>query len=163
VLFGAVLIVIISLISVGIFYKVKHKIRVKENISTLDSIRYMSIDGSSHEITPSDNFKVIFFFDSECDHCQAEATVISANSSSFVNADIYFFSKEELQVINRFANKFGLTKNPDIKIGRVDYKQVLHKMGVITYPMCFIYSHDGRLLKKYVGEVSPEAIIRYLR
>jgi hypothetical protein len=163
VLFGVVLIGVISLISVGIFYKAKYKSRVKENISSLDSIQYVSLDSSLHEIIPSDNYKVIFFFDSDCDHCQAEALVISENISRFANADVYFFSKEELHAISKFANEFGLAKIPDIKIGQVDFNHVILKMGVITYPMCFIYSREGKLLKKYVGEVSPEAVIKYLQ
>jgi hypothetical protein len=80
-----------------------------------------------------------------------------------VNTDIYFFSTEELPVIEKFANEFGLAENPDFNIGKVDYEQVVHKLGVNIYPMCFIYSRDGKLVKKYVGEVSIEALLKYLQ
>lgn len=162
-IFGSVVIVIILLISLAILNQINYKNRVKENILNLDSIQYLSIDSSFHSITSSDKYKVIFFFKSECDHCQNEAKLISANASSFLNTDIYFFSTEELPPIKEFARKFGLSKKPDFGIGRVDSRQVAHKMGVNTYPMCFIYSRDGSLLKKYVGEVKIEALFRYLR
>jgi thiol-disulfide isomerase/thioredoxin len=163
VLFGAALFAIIAMISVGIFYKFKRKNKVKEDILTLGSVPYLSLEGSLRMVTPSDKFKIIFFFNSECDHCQAEARLISANASTLVNADIYFFSVEEIPSIIKFANEFDLAKNPEFELGRVDYKTVIYKMGVNTYPMSFIYAPNGKLLRKYAGEVKMDAIVKYLQ
>jgi thiol-disulfide isomerase/thioredoxin len=163
VLFGSILLGIVALTSLGIFSKLRYKNRVKENISTLDSLKYLSINGTQHGIAQSSKFKVIFFFNPDCDHCQAEARLISSNVSSFANADIYFFSVEDLKDIENFAKEFGLINNPVFEVGQVDYKQVIYKMGVNTIPMCFIYSPMGKLLHKYAGEVSIEAIVKYLQ
>jgi thiol-disulfide isomerase/thioredoxin len=161
VIFGSVIFGVILLISVGIFNKVKYKDKVRENILTLDSIQYLSIDSTLYGITSTENFIVIFFFNSECDHCQEEARLISNNALRFEKTDIYFFSEEALPAIERFANEFDLVRSP-FKIGRVDYN-VIYRMGVNTNPMCFIYSPDRKLLRKYVGQVKIEAIVKYLR
>lgn len=153
---------LIALIGMGIFLKIKYKHNVTDNISTLSSIQYQSIDGSLKRLVFSDKFNVIFFFNSECEHCQQEARLISANTSRFTNSEIYFFSTEELPAIAKFVDDVGFGKNSPVKVGHVEYQQVAYPMGVNTYPMCFIYSPDGKLLKRYAGEVKIDAIVKYL-
>jgi len=161
-IFGVIILGIISLIGIGIFNKVKYKNRVKEDILNLNPIQYLSIDGSLKQIGSTGNFKIIFFFNSECGHCESEAQSVFSNVSSFMNSEIYFFSVEEISVIKRFVNQFNLSMSTGIEIGQVDMN-VIHNAGVNTYPICFIYSPKGILLKKYVGEVKIEAIVLHLQ
>lgn len=160
-IFVAVVLGLIAVISIAIFNEVKYKNKVSQRILTLDSLQYVALDSTLHGISSGNNFKIIFFFNSECDHCQEEARLVSANASTFKTADVYFFSTEPLPAINTFAHSYGLNRNP-FDVGRVDHN-VIYRMGINTNPMCFIYAPDGKLLRKYAGQVKIEAIAHYLQ
>jgi len=162
-IFGVILLGIVSFISISTFNKIQYKKKVKEDILNLDSIQYLSIDGSTKQMPSSDNFKIIFFFSTECGHCESEVQLVFSNVSKFKNSEIYFFSLEEISAMKTYVDQNNLSLNSGIEMGQVDYTNVMHNMGVNTYPMCFIYSPDGILLKKYAGIVKIEAIVQHLQ
>lgn len=161
IIFGLVVPGIILLFSIGIYNNIRYKDKVREIILTLNSIRYLSIDSTVHEIASGEHSKVIFFFSSDCEHCQQEARLVSDSALSLRKADVYFFSEEDLSAIRAFAAEYDLIKSP-FKIGQVDV-DVFYRMGVNTRPMCFIYSPEGKLRRKYVGQVKIGAIVKYLQ
>lgn len=161
-IFGVILLGIISFVGKSTFNKIQYKKKVKEDISILDSIQYLSIDGSIKQIAPSANHKIIFFFSTECGHCESEVQLVFSNATRFENAEIYFLSMEDTADLTTFVDQYQLSLNSGIEMGQID-KNVIHSMGVNTYPMCFIYASDGTLLKKYAGVVKIEAIVQYLQ
>lgn len=151
---------ILSYLGMAIASKLEHKEEVKNTIDRLQEFKYISLNGSSKGLEKSNIPTVIFFFSPECEHCRAEAKLVSQHTADFEKAKVYFFSSEDLESIKRFAEDYHLEP---FEVGQVDYMQVAYPMGVNTFPMCFIYSAEGKLLKQYKGEVKIEAITNFLK
>lgn len=158
--FLLILVGILSYLGMAIASKLEHKKEVNNTINTLQEFDYISLDGNSNSFEKSSNPVVIFFFNPECEHCQSEAKLVSENESEFENARVYFLSTERLEAIKKFAEEYHLDP---FEVGQVDYVQVAYPMGVNTFPMCFIYSTEGKLLKQYKGEVKIEGIANFLK
>lgn len=155
-----ILVGILSYLGMAIAAKLEHKQEVNNTINTLQEFKYISLDGNTRSLEKGNKLKVIFFFNPECEHCQAEAKLLSEHATHFEKANVYFLSTEGLEAIKKFAEDYHLET---FDVGKVDYMQVAYPMGVNTFPMCFIYSPEGKLLKQYKGEVKIEAITNYLK
>jgi thioredoxin-related protein len=151
---------LLSYLGMSIFRKLERKERITEKISSVQMIPYTAISGEKKEVIETGMPVIIFFFNSECEHCQSEAKLVSKHNQDFKKALVYFFSTEEVSSIQRFSEDYQLEH---FEVGRVDYKEVAYPMGVNTFPMCFIYSSEGKLLKQYKGEVKIEAITNYIK
>ena len=158
--FLLILIGILSYLGMAIAAKLEHKEEVNNNINTLQDFNYTNLDGTRKSLNNEDTPTVIFFFNPECEHCQAEAKLVSEHAADFEKAKVYFLSTEDLESIKNFAHDFNLEA---YEVGQVDYMEVAYPMGVNTFPMCFIYSAEGKLLKQFKGEVKIEAITNYLK
>ena len=158
--FLLILIGILSYLGMAIASKLEHKEEVNNTIITLQEFKYISLDGSTRSLEKGNVPNVIFFFNPECEHCQAEAKLVSEHVADFEKAKVYFFSTEEIESIKKFAQDYKLET---FEVGQVDYMKVAYPMGVNTFPMCFIYSPEGKLLKQFKGEVKIEAITNYLK
>lgn len=158
--FALVIIGILSYLGMAIANKLNHKETVKETVSQLHAIAYTAINGDEKIVNRAKLPSVLFFFNSECEHCQAEATLVASNKEKFTNTNVYFFSTEELAKIQEFAKTYKLDA---FQVGKVDGKNVAYAMGVNTFPMCFIYAPTGELLQQYKGEVKIEAITKFIQ
>lgn len=154
-----ILVGILSYLGMAIASKLEHKEEVKNTINTLQEFKYISLGGSTKGLEKSNKPTVIFFFNPECEHCQAEAKLVSKHKADFGTAKVYFLSSESIESIRNFSQIYYLES---FEVGQVDYINVAYPMGVNTFPMCFIYSPEGKLLKQYKGEVKIEAITKYL-
>lgn len=130
---------------------------------TLQPFKILNVHGDRQLLDPASGRKMIFFFfNTECDHCQAEAKLIRRELRQLKKTNIYFISTESIETIRAFGKTYDLLVASNVTLGQIDGKEVFEKFGVNTFPMVFIYSEDGKLLKKYTGEVKIEAITKYL-
>lgn len=150
-----------------LFFKIKDRLKEKQKIETatamLPSVSFLSIEGDSLSINaPTNKVKYLVFFNSECEHCQAEARLLADNFEAFEDAGVYFLSNEPLQNIINFKEQY-LKGQAAFKIGKIDSKVSSGIFGVHTFPYVMIYSSDNKLLKAFKGEVKLEALTEYVK
>jgi thiol-disulfide isomerase/thioredoxin len=105
---------------------------------------------------------VIFFFNTDCEHCQAEAELVNREITQFAEVELYFLSLEPIDTIKTFAERYKLVGFKNLHIGKIDAVTATEKFGIRSFPTVFIYAANGELLKEYQGEVKIEAITNYL-
>jgi thiol-disulfide isomerase/thioredoxin len=145
-----------------LIFKIKQKLLVKKEIELatviLPQVYYLNLQGDSVAINLGiDKKKYLFFFNSECEHCQAEALLIDENHEAFKDSEVYFLSNEPSPKVEYFKNTY-LKKAQSFYVGKIDRKITSSIFGVNTFPYIMVYSKDNKLLKTYKGEVKLEAL-----
>lgn len=99
---------------------------------------------------------VLFFFNSECEHCQWEVNEVSKNLDLFNNNSLLFVSFEPRDEAIEFLQKHQLSQY---------YLEASPDKVMSTFtggvPQTFIYKNDN-LVKHFKGEVKIEAILNAL-
>lgn len=130
-------------------------IQVKQNASEIQN----SLSGSMKALEVS-NYKneptVLFFFNSECEHCQWEVKQVQEHISSLKKFQLFFVSFEPHDTARAFLNEYGL----DHYLLHVPAEKLMTTFsgGV---PQTFIYRND-LLVKHFKGEVKIEAVLELL-
>ncbi|OYU67087.1 MAG: hypothetical protein CFE22_06320 [Cytophagaceae bacterium BCCC1] len=150
-----------------LFFKIKAKLnekrKVEEATAMLPYVSFLSIEGDAVKINQAVNkVKYIVFFNSDCEHCQAEAILLADNFEEFENSDVYFLSNEPLENIRAFKEKY-LKGQHGFQVGSIDPKVSSGVFGVHTFPYVMIYGKDNKLLKTFKGEVKLEALTTYTK
>jgi len=105
---------------------------------------------------------ILILYLSDCDHCQREAESIKEKIKAFKSYTIYFISHEPADVQLKFAEKYGLTSEPNVKFARTTFSMIVSNFGAIATPSVYIYSSEKRLVKQFNGETNIEEIIKFL-
>lgn len=150
-----------------LFFKIKTKLnekrKVEETTALLPHVSFLSIEGDIVKLNHAVNkVKYIVFFNSDCEHCQAEVRLLADNFEEFENSDVYFLSNEPLENIRAFKEKY-LKGQYEFHIGKIDPKVSSGVFGVHTFPYVMIYDKDNKLLKTFKGEVKLEALTIYAK
>ena len=159
-------IIICSLISLG--YLTVTGIKKKEGFQSKIQIlpKFNLQDIFSNTINSSNindnNSCLIIYFHPECDHCHYEAEQISLNIDMFCNFQIIMISTDSRESVKDFANNYHLLEFDNISI-LIDTLNVFHNtFGPNPFPTTFIYNKERKLVKQFKGEVSTEALLKYL-
>ena len=108
------------------------------------------------------NSCLIIYFHPECDHCHYEAEQIGLNIDRFCNFQIIMISTASCESVKDFANKYHLLEFDNISV-LIDTLDVFHNtFGPNPFPTTFIYNKERKLVKQFKGEVSTEALLKYL-
>lgn len=105
---------------------------------------------------------VIVYFNTECEHCQYEATQIVKYQDKFENVNLYMLSAENITQIKTFAHKMGLDKITHLEMGKITVKESFEVFAFTSIPDILIYNASGELQKHFKGETKIEAILKYL-
>jgi thiol-disulfide isomerase/thioredoxin len=135
----------------------------RSNIRSLnhDSIVIYNQD-STQMILPEKKPTAIIYFNTECDHCQYEATQIQQNIVQFKDSQILMLSIEPLANIRRFIKTYKLEGFSNLQVGQITGKNAVETFGFKSVPHILIYNDENQLVKEYKGETKIEAILKYL-
>jgi peroxiredoxin len=159
-------IIICSLISLGYLTVtgIKKKEGFQSKIQTLPQFSFQQILGGNFE-SPHINNKnscLIIYFHPECDYCHYEAEQIGLNIDRFYNFQIIMISTASCESVKDFANNYHLLEFDNISV-LIDTLDVFHNtFGPNPFPTSFIYNKERKLVKQFKGEVSTEALLKYL-
>ena len=159
----AILIFSITIVCVFVFqrYLIKHKKEIEINTKSIPPTQLKTIENHSINLkNENGKYHFLFFFNTECEHCQAEAVLLQKHLLEFQKAEITFISIEPLQNIKAFANKYQLINQPSITFCHIEPDVLGKQFGSIGFPTIFIYNPQNELVKKYVGETKIEALTK---
>jgi thiol-disulfide isomerase/thioredoxin len=143
-------------------YRISGKLEQKEAVATftetLKPFTFQTVSGDSVSVTNESKSTVFFFFNTECEHCQAEAALVEREIKQFDQKAVYFLSTEPIDKITVFAKEYGLENVENVTFGSIS-PATATAFGISGFPTTLIYSKEGKLLKKFKGEVKIEAVV----
>lgn len=131
-------------------------------VNELPYLSYMSLDGSAQSTRTLPGSSILILFNTDCDHCQREASSIAEKSEAFKNYEMLFVAADSIHQISNFARTYNLADKPNIHFGRAEYQDVFLNFGSIPTPAIYIYSREKKLVKSFLGETPIEEIIKFL-
>ena len=145
-------------------HKIKQTERIEEKIQTIPQFSFQEIlgDNFNSSYINSDKSCLIIYFHPECDYCQYEAEQIVLNMDQFSNHQIIMISSASRDSIEKFVNSYHLLEFDNISI-LIDTLDGFHNIfGHNPFPTSFIYNKERKLVKQFKGEVTTEALLKYL-
>lgn len=126
------------------------RIRILGTLYTRDSL-------SQHRPT------VFVWFHTDCDFCRNEVKDIVAHLSDFADTQLLFVSTEPAETIRAFAVSSGLSAHPSVVL--LEDRQMIFpvRFDVTTTPYTLVYGRNGRLLKRFHGQILSSAILKTLQ
>lgn len=135
---------------------------VVREINEYPHLAFKNLDGSPATTRDLPGSSILILFNTDCDHCQREAKAIQENLNAFQNYTLQFIAAEAPELIQKFAQDYGLSNQPNIRFGQAEGVDVYMNFGSIPTPAIYIYSKDRRLVKSFLGETPIEQIKSYL-
>jgi peroxiredoxin len=106
---------------------------------------------------------VFFYFNSDCDFCQAEIHDIVGNIKKFEGIQLLFVSFEPIQKIIMFQATYKLDIYDNI-VFLCDYKNTFSEtFGVKTLPSSLVYDKNGKLVSRNNGAVKVDYLLKALK
>jgi thiol-disulfide isomerase/thioredoxin len=97
----------LAFLLLGIRAMLKQKRTVAVATVELPEVSFLHMNGDSATLSQESNrVKYLIFFNSDCEHCQAEVALLANYHGAFLDSDVYFFSNEPLDRIRAFAAKY---------------------------------------------------------
>jgi peroxiredoxin len=119
-------------------------------------------DGAFRQMNQVKGKSILVLFQPDCDHCQREAAGMSENLEHFNDYQVYFISSASAPELQQFATTYGLSNASNFKFGSTAVDNILNHFGSIPTPSLYIYSENGTLVKKFIGEAPIEEILAAL-
>ena len=154
----------LSFLCYSLTIKIRQKKLVESEIQTLPQFSFQEIlsENFNSSCINDNNSCLIIYFHPECEYCHYEAEQISLNIDWFCNFQIVMISTASRESVKDFANKYHLLEFDNISI-LIDTLDVFHNtFGPNPFPTSFIYNKERKLVKQFKGEVSTEALLKYL-
>lgn len=161
------LIVIIALFCAG-YSLVKFSRQQKSKTEKITHIPPFELKNMQGKLFININLKqdvpvVFFYFNSECDFCQAEIQDIVTNIKKFDGIQLVFVSFEPIQKIIMFQATHKLDIYDNV-IFLSDYKNTFSEtFGVKTLPSSLVYNKNGMLVSRNNGAVKVNYLLKALK
>ena len=109
-----------------------------------------------------DTATLFVYFNSDCDHCQSEASQIQENIAKFKDCQLVFVSFENTNKIIEFAKKYKLDRYDNV-VFLLDKRITFSTNYIVTtFPTVLIYNEDKRLIEEIKGPTKVETILKKL-
>lgn len=135
-----------------------------QHIETMLPFTYFTTNGKI--FTPNDlktdRATLFVYFNSECDHCQNEASQIQANIAKFHDYQLVFVSFEEKSKIIAFAKNYKLDHYDNVTFLLDKRAAFSTNFFVTSFPTVLIYNEDKKLIEKIKGQTKVETILKKL-
>lgn len=123
--------------------------------TTLDKKRF------TKENLDSERTKFIYYFNSECEHCEKQGSWLAKEIEVLDNLEVIFISFEEMDAIKSYRDKYNF-KRDNITFLQDSRLTFSDKFGVEKFPSILIYNKNGKLVKKFEGETKVKELLEFL-
>ncbi|MFV8355606.1 TlpA family protein disulfide reductase [Flavobacterium sp. XS1P32] len=151
-------------ISYEVIKKINHKKQVAENIKIIPSFQYQDLNGAfftNKNLKPNEA-TVFLYFNSECEHCQAETQMIKESIEKFKPFQLVFISFEKPEKIKSFATQYKLLNYDNVHFIWDSKVTFAITFDVKSVPCLVLYDKNKHLIEKIKGQAKVETIIKKL-
>jgi thiol-disulfide isomerase/thioredoxin len=166
--YKSLIISLLLILVVGLFVWAIQRNQTRKQVQTsrqsLPDFSFYNLDSIqvSRASLASGKPTLLIYFNSECEHCQYEATELVKNAPKLESANVVLVSSESIHKIKAFYQKYNLFKIKHLHILKTTTQNFYDYFGETSVPSIFIYSADNQLIKHFKGETKIEAILRSL-
>ena len=149
---------------IEVISKINHKKEVAENIKTIPSFQYQDLNSAvfTNKNLKPNSATVFLYFNSECEHCQAEAQMIKENIDKFKPFQLVFISFKKPEKIESFAIQYKLLDYDNVNFICDSKVTFATTFDVKSLPCLVLYDEDQHLIEKIKGQIKPEVLIEKL-
>lgn len=162
-LFGIVLITVVSLLAYNIYKNIQHKNTIAKQIASIPNFSFLDLQGNTftkENLTKKPT--LFYYYNSECDFCKKKASLIYENLETFKNTQVVFISHEQTNAIISFAKEYHLLEQPNITFLE-DRKLIFSKVfNAKKVPYLILYDAKQKLIKQFKGGTTIKQIINHL-
>lgn len=156
---------LLGFMSYKVITKINHKREMAEHIKTIPPFSYSTINGKlfTNENLKQNTPTLFLYFNSECEHCQSEASQIQESMAKFKEIQLVFVSFEEKNKIIAFAKEYKLDSYDNITF-LLD-KQITFSttFDVNSLPTMILYNKNKELIEKIKGQTKIGTILKKLK
>jgi thiol-disulfide isomerase/thioredoxin len=136
---------------------------VEKNMQWVPNYSFYDLDGGKYSNgLVKGNPMVFIYFHPECEHCQYEAEQLLLKRDSFKGVQLVMVSPAPIDAVKQFFSSYHLTEIENLDVLWDKENKFESYFGESIFPTVIIYDNQGKLRKKYKGEVSIETIIQQL-
>ncbi len=147
-----------------IYFKIKHKKEVAENIKTIPNFYYQNINSKvfTNKNLKKDTSTLFIYFNTECEFCNEEAEMIKESIEKFKDIQLIFISFEKPDLIKAFATKHKLNIYDNVNFLSDTKISFSTTFDVKSLPCLVLYDKSQRLIEKIKGQTKAEILIKKL-
>lgn len=119
-----------------------------------DSLQYFNTGA-----VPAGKPSALFYFGPHCPYSRAQMQEIIDDMDRVKDINFYLVTNFPLQDMNNFIQEFGLSKYPNVKVGRDTSIFVSNYYEVTGVPFMAVYNKEKKLTKAFLGEVFSREIL----
>lgn len=155
----------IILLSFGIAFKERNRSEIELKIAQLPAAGFTTMLDTPFNLTDlkKNNPLLIIYFSPGCEDCRHSAEELFRYRDKLRHSSIIMVSRETKQEVASFAARYKIDQMPNIML-LLDKDGQTHKtLGLDNVPSYLLYDAQQRLIKKFVGEIAMEFIIKHLQ
>jgi hypothetical protein len=151
---AAALFLIIVILVAGIYRVWKRKSNAESTSRSIPQMRFEALDGGSFSTAelPAGKCVIINYFDPGCGTCQYMTGEIARQRDRLQDVSLVMISQGDRAATAEFARRYHVDHAPDIRILLEGNGSFFNIFGTSVTPAYFIYSKEGRLKKRLLGE-----------
>lgn len=112
---------------------------------------------------PNDKPVLFMIFSPDCSHCQHETEEIIAHMDEMKSFQIVMITYHSLHLMNDFITNYGLTKYPNIVVGKDVYYITTGFFDIHNIPYLAMYNKKGNLIEGFEGSLPIPEVIKILK
>lgn len=156
---------LLSYLGYNIISKTKEKNQIAMHLEIVPEFEFLTLEQqpfNNTNLKPKLN-TIFIYFNSECDFCQHEAQSINDNLESFKNVQFLFVSREPIETIQQFSEKYKLNNQQNITFLYDNLDKFSNQFDANSIPYVLIYDQNQNLIKKHKGQLNAKGILRALQ
>ncbi len=148
-----------------VFAKITIKSKVEKKLQTIPDFSFLTLENNvfSNKELEKEKPAIFIYFNSECDYCQYEATIIQENIHQFDNIQILFVSFEDKEAIHTFSKQFELHIYDNVTFLSDTKGDFSERFGATSVPYLLIYDKKQKLVKKHKGLLNIGTILKAIK
>ncbi|AUS06531.1 peroxiredoxin family protein [Pseudotamlana carrageenivorans] len=156
---------LLSYLGYNIISKTKEKNQIAKQLEIVPEFEFLTLEQqpfNNANLKPKLN-AIFIYFNSECDSCQHEAQSINDNLENFKNVKFLFVSREPIETIQQFSEKYKLNNQQNITFLYDNLDMFSSRFDANSIPYLLIYNKNQKLIKKHKGQFNAKGILRVLQ
>jgi peroxiredoxin len=162
---GLIGIMVFFISSVVVLHKVSSTLQVKkEQYAILPDFHLQDLNGEMVSNTLIDRNKatLFYFFDPDCNLCHSTFDGLKKRQKDFSEHQILLITLISEEKVKEFLEEIDFIPPENIKILLDENAELIALMDVKSPPTSLIYK-EAKLIKRFDGPVTIEALIKYLQ
>lgn len=165
---GIILVLLFSGVCIFLGYsiisKINYKKEVQKHIKTIPKFSFLNLEGQpfTHKNLKKGIPVIFIYFNTECEYCHEEASMIEQYRDRFKDFQLLFISFEKPEKIRKFSQHYKLDHYDHVHFLFDSQAAFASAFDAQSLPCIILYDKNHNLIDKIKGQVRPENLFKKL-